>query len=319
MEPAHDQDALIRLGEALAGLAARDARELLDEARERARDDVRELLTRALRQSMLTAIESELHGEARSLPITAAPTAVYVYGVVSAGTELGELPAGVDGSGRVRGVSESGLTALVSDVDGTEFAEARLREQMDDVAWVQDAARRHEAVIEAIGVQRTVIPMRMCTVYPVEEDIRELLARESRGLREALRYLDGKTEWGIKVFAHPCAAPHVGGRDGSAAHERAARADAAQRAEDAAKHVHEVLCAVATDSLIVSPQEYEGSEHAGQLLLNGVYLVQDDAQAGFRDQALALAQAFAQLELDIEVTGPWPAYNFVPGTIGAAW
>ena len=101
--------------------------------------------------------------------------------------------------------------------------------------------------------------------------------------------------------------------------EREARAQAAQRADDAAKHVHEVLCAVAADSLIVSPQEYEGRERLGELLLNGVYLVPDDASEDFRTQGQALAQAFARLGIEIELTGPWPAYNFVPGTIGAAW
>jgi hypothetical protein len=318
MEPDGVDDALQRLRQALHDLATEDARELLQEVRAHAREDVRALLTRAMRESMLSVIEAELRGPDTLPPPR--PRAVYVYGVVSAGNDLGELPAGVDGSGRVRGVAESGLTALVSDVDGAEFAEARLREHMADLAWVQDAARRHEAVIEAIGTQRTVIPMRMCTVYSTEGDIRDLLRRESRGLREALRYLDGKTEWGVKVFSAPYPADGVGaGLDGAATHDRAARVDAAQRADDAAKHVHEVLCAVATDSLLVSPQEYEGRDGAGELLLNGVYLVGDDAQQGFRDQALVLAQALAPLELDIEVTGPWPAYNFVPGTIGAAW
>jgi hypothetical protein len=55
------------------------------------------------------------------------------------------------------------------------------------------------------------------------------------------------------------------------------------------------------------------------MLLNGVYLVQDESREEFRAQARALARSFANLGIELELTGPWPAYNFVPGTIGAAW
>ena len=213
---------LARLGRAISELAAQDARMLLDEARAEAQAQVRELLARALRESMLTAIESRIAGrvrarrppapppqdagERRAAPRHPASRAVYVYGVVSDGVTLGTLPAGVDGVGLVHGVSDAGLTALVSEVAGADFDEQRLREHLGDMAWVQDTARRHELVLEAIGALATVIPMRMCTVYPGEAEIRQLLAREVRGLREGLRYLEGKAEWGVKVFTHPLTA-----------------------------------------------------------------------------------------------------------------
>ena len=332
---------LARLSRAITELAAQDARLLLDEARAEAQAHVRELLARALRESMLTAIEAELPGasepDGRLLPILKSPDsavprhdgsrAVYVYGVVSAGVALGTLPVGVDGVGFVHGVSDAGLTALVSEVAGADFDEQRLREHLGDMAWVQDTARRHELVLEAIGALATVIPMRMCTVYPGEAEIRQLLAREVRGLREGLRYLEGKAEWGVKVFTHPVTGSASdagrGASGGDYTHRRArdreARADAAQRAEDAARHVHEVLDTVAEDSVIVSPQSHENRDPPGALLLNGVYLVQDASRADFRAQARALARSFVELGIELELTGPWPAYNFVPGTIGAAW
>ena len=335
-------DAMVRLQQALGELAASDARELLDEARAQAQTDVRELLGRALRESMLRVIETELHVDAAATPGQPAPApaspAVYVYGVVSAGSELGGLPPGVDGSGLVVEVTEAGLTALISAVAGTDFDEHALRAHMADMTWVQDTARRHERVIEAVAVSATVIPMRMCTVYPSEHEVRELLRREARALREALRHLAGKTEWGVKVFTHR--PPRVGperrrdveatagvssATDGAtaAAGERralqAARADAARRAEDAAGHVHDVLCAVASDALIVPSHTFGQREHAGELLLNGVYLVGDVEQEDFCAQARSLSRSFSGLGIELEITGPWPAYNFVPGTIGAAW
>ena len=103
------QDAVLaRLSRAITELAAQDARMLLDEARAEAQAHVRELLARALRESMLTAIEAELPGasepDGRLLPIlkiagSAMPRhdsgsrAVYVYGVVSAGSRSGRSPS----------------------------------------------------------------------------------------------------------------------------------------------------------------------------------------------------------------------------------
>jgi hypothetical protein len=55
------------------------------------------------------------------------------------------------------------------------------------------------------------------------------------------------------------------------------------------------------------------------MVLNGVYLVPVSAETRFHAQIRALGQEFASLGLQLELTGPWPAYNFVPGAIGAAW
>jgi hypothetical protein len=55
------------------------------------------------------------------------------------------------------------------------------------------------------------------------------------------------------------------------------------------------------------------------MVLNGVYLIPDDAQKRFHAEVHVLEAEFAPLGVELELTGPWPAYNFVPGTIGAAW
>ena len=55
------------------------------------------------------------------------------------------------------------------------------------------------------------------------------------------------------------------------------------------------------------------------MALNGVYLVEDASQDAFHLEVEALRREYAGLGLELEATGPWPAYNFVPGAIGAAW
>jgi hypothetical protein len=55
------------------------------------------------------------------------------------------------------------------------------------------------------------------------------------------------------------------------------------------------------------------------MILNGVYLVPDDATGRFHEEVRVLRTELGPQEIELEPTGPWPAYNFVPGTIGAAW
>src|SRR5213078_2128486 len=74
----------------------------------------------------------------------------YVYGVVSAGGE--DLPPdlpGVDPRYPATLVGEGGLAAIVSRVSLEEFGEERLRDNLNDVAWLEDKARAHEEVLDA--------------------------------------------------------------------------------------------------------------------------------------------------------------------------
>jgi hypothetical protein len=82
--------------------------------------------------------------------------------------------------------------------------------------------------------------------------------------------------------------------------------------------VHERLAYRAAEALINPVQNPEVSGHEGDMLLNGVYLVADADVAEFRAEVAALADEFAAAGAAVELTGPWPPYNFVKGSIEAA-
>jgi Gas vesicle synthesis protein GvpL/GvpF len=268
--------------------------------------------------------ESAGHGE----------PAWYVYGVVGA-DELSTpaLLSAVESSDPVSIVREGGLAAVASEVAVAEFGEAQLRAHLADMDWVERIARRHEYVLDQLRGRATLIPMRMCSVYRTEDGIREMLRRESVALDEALVHLSGKTEWGVKVFADRAKASaalstessqSAPGSSGTAYMQRRRREQedaerAAQLIDRAAGEIHESLGGAAADALVVPAQRPEASGRREEMVLNGVYLVDDDAQEEFHDRVRALQSEFAWCGVELEETGPWPAYNFVPGTIGAAW
>ena len=55
------------------------------------------------------------------------------------------------------------------------------------------------------------------------------------------------------------------------------------------------------------------------MIFNASYLVADAETEQFHAEFDRLGQDLAGLGIELERTGPWPPYNFVPGAIGAAW
>jgi hypothetical protein len=306
--------------------------ELLAQARADARMRVREILTEAMTQSML-ARTAALGTEPAAAPINAPPPpdtaslGLYVYGVVSAAeaSAVGGLP-GIEPAHAVMALEVGDLAALISHVPLAEFDEQRLREHLGDMNWVEGIARRHEEVLETVGAAVTVIPMRMCSIFRGEDGVRALLEREAGGLRRALGELRGKAEWGVKAFQVPVAAgaeiapdaPQTGTgylaqrRDARAARERAAAA-LSERCEV----VHRELAGLSARAVLLAPQRPEVSGHPGDMLLNGAYLVDADRRDAFHAAVRRLDDESSADGLELQVTGPWPAYNFVPDAIGA--
>jgi hypothetical protein len=335
-----DDDAFERLSAAIDHLAAEDAPHVLDEARADARARVRAKLTDAIERSLLEQLGQPERVD--SAPDEAPPATqatdgeqgCYVYGVVDGRFEPPTSLTGVDPAETIAVVPEDDVAAVVSSVALAQFGEDQLREQLADMGWVETVARAHERVLDEIRDLTTVIPMRMCTVYRSEAGVREMLRRESDALRDAIDRLDGKAEWGVKVFADLSAASAasadgvvVGDTDDArgAAYmrrrrdEREHREQAMQRIDEAVGHIHERLRALAADGHTAPPQRPEVSGHDGAMVLNGVYLVADDARDRFEEEVRRLESEFGDRAIQLVLTGPWPAYNFVPGTIGEAW
>lgn len=341
-------DDLSRLSQELSGLVAGDIPELIAEARAEARTRVRALLAEAMAEAMLaearhpattpprspTGTFAEPRAAASSLLPDAAPAptgsavAAYVYGVTAAGDAGLARIGGVDPDHPVELIVAADLAAVVSAVPLTEFDEARLRGHLGDLGWVETIARRHEDVLEAVTRTRTVIPMRLCSIYHDRAGVEQMLRREAPALYEALELLAGHAEWGVKAFAvgtPPAAADPVQTEDGADTglsylerrrDSRRRRVEAGDVVGDACGAVHERLSALATRAQVLPPQRPEVSGHDGAMVLNGVYLVRDDTVDAFHAAVAALRQQVAPAAVELVATGPWPAYNFVPDAIG---
>jgi hypothetical protein len=246
--------------------------------------------------------------------------ALYVYGVVArtASPSLFDDVRGVDPSEPVTLVHDGDVAAIASAVRLDEFGEAAIEDNLRDPGWLADKARAHDAVLAAAVGRTTVLPFRFGAIYRNEDHILELL-RERGDFASALRRLDGAVELGVKAFvdagslAERLAADRSAGEEVSAGRAYMQRKQVARQVDEdverfvaeRAQEVHDRLAAVARDARVNALQPAER-----RMILNGAYLVPSDAESRFRDEVAAAARRNEADGVALELTGPWPPYNF---------
>ncbi|GAA2148616.1 GvpL/GvpF family gas vesicle protein [Actinomadura napierensis] len=267
--------------------------------------------------------------------------AVYLYGVTR-----GLDPAALDDTAGVAGApvravpsaGPGGLTALVSTVRLDEYGEAALRENLEDLAWLEATARAHHEVVDRAAHAAPTAPVRIATIYRDDARVAQVLAEQGDRFAQALDRVTGRAEWGVKAYAHrdaleadepaepPQAAESAGPAPGPAAQgpgagtaylrrrqqERQRRADAGRKVSEQATAIHDGLAALAVASRHHPPQDPKLSGHAGVQILNAAYLLDEDDAPGFADAARAAGERYPGIE--VEVTGPWPPYSFIDTT-----
>jgi hypothetical protein len=186
-----------------------------------------------------------------------------------------------------------GLVAVVSHVPERDFAEGPLHAHMEDLDWLSGTARAHQGVIDALTVVTTPLPLRLATVFRDDSGVRTMLEARDADFRRALDRLEGRVEWGVKVYVE--AEPPDGGA-------------AARKAETFASRLHETLSAHAEDSRLHAPQNAVLSGAAGGNVLNAAYLVPRTDSEEFVE--LVDRTKHESPGMRVELTGPWAAYSF---------
>ncbi|RRO18718.1 GvpL/GvpF family gas vesicle protein [Saccharopolyspora rhizosphaerae] len=231
------------------------------------------------------------------------------------------------GGAPVNAVAHGDLVALTSPVSAEEFTEAGLQERLEDLDWLADVARAHHAVVDEVARHAAIVPLRLATVYREQARVTEVLRSDEQRLSEALDRLEGRFEWGVKVFApqqrqqEPARAEQssaASGRDylRRRLDQRNSREASLQKAEESAAAVDAELAdlAEARHRHRVLSSELTGTRD--QNVLNVAYLVPVDDQERF-------LRRFAELEEEhpgcsLQLSGPWAPYSFMPDQVEVA-
>jgi hypothetical protein len=175
-----------------------------------------------------------------------------------------------------------------------------------------------------------VVPLRFGTIYLDRTRVEEMLGEQETQLKTILDRLDGREEWGVNVYSDRKVLLDNITKVSSRLREmvsEAATASAGQsylmqkkiealRVDEAkvelARSTDEIqdrLRKESEESTRLRILKVETTEH-GELKAKFAFLVVKSNFSKFRAAAEELAGKFEQAGIRIELTGPWPAYNF---------
>ncbi|HJU93906.1 MAG TPA: GvpL/GvpF family gas vesicle protein [Pyrinomonadaceae bacterium] len=261
--------------------------------------------------------------------------AFYVYCIAesAAAAQLpaGSLPAAIEEDSKLEWIEVHNLAALVSRVSLATYNEDSLAEHLTDATWTAIRAMRHETVVEFVAKRASVVPLRFGTIYLERDGIEKMLTERSRGLEEIIEQLRGREEWGVNVYSDRAVLMSSITSVSPVLREMVERAQQAspgqsylmQKKIEALK-TDEVRAAVnriveqveqrlreqSDDARRLRILKVETTEH-GELKAKFAFLVKRSGFEEFRDAAERLAHENQAAGIQIELTGPWPVYNFV--------
>ena len=260
--------------------------------------------------------------------------AFYVYCIAetAAAAKLppDSLPSAIEEDSKLEWVADGELAALTSQVPLASYSEERLAEHLSDASWTAARAMRHETIAEYVAKRAGIVPLRFGTIFLTHDGIERMLSDKGSELREVLERLRGREEWGVNVFCDQSVllagitsvSPVL--RDLA---ERAAQASPGQsylmqkkidalRVDEARAAVNRIteeiehaLAAQSDDAKRLRVLKVEATEH-GELKAKFAFLIEKSGFDKFRDAAERLAQEHQSAGVRLELTGPWPAYNF---------
>lgn len=260
--------------------------------------------------------------------------AYYVYCIAesAAAAQLPatSLPAAIEDESKLEWVVSNDLAALSSTVPRASYSEESLAEHLSDASWTAVRAMRHETVMEYVARRASVVPLRFGTIYLERAGVERMLEEKRRELAQIIERLRGREEWGVNVYCDQttlmssitAVSPVL--RD---LVERAAQASPGQsylmQKKIETLKVDEVRAALtriideieqelsqqSEDAKRLRVLKVEATEY-GELKAKFAFLIKRVDFETFRDAAERLAQTHQATGVRLELTGPWPAYNF---------
>jgi hypothetical protein len=241
-----------------------------------------------------------------------------------------KLPTPIESDSQLEMIDAQDLAAIVSAVPLDEFGEDALQSNLADPTWTALRAMRHERVVEHFGRRASIVPLRFGTIYLERDRLRQMLAERRAELLGIINRVRGREEWGVNVYcdrAQLLEKIETLSAKLRELSEQAAQATPGQayllrkkiealRADEArsemkrmAAEVERALSSVSDGAARLRVLKDEASEH-GSVVAKFAFLVERERYEEFRAAAERLVDEHAAAGYKLELTGPWPAYNF---------
>ncbi|MGE5101417.1 MAG: GvpL/GvpF family gas vesicle protein [Deltaproteobacteria bacterium] len=257
----------------------------------------------------------------------------YVYGIVSSEMPETTLPVGLDDSG-VALERHDRIAALVSVLEGGQYAPAALETNSGDVEWLSPRAVAHDRVLTWASDHGAVVPLPMFSLFSGQRAVHAMLRERSSQLSSTLASVARGREYALRVYrvdaellaAVASLSPRLG--------EMAKNAEAAspgqryllERKLDGEKKaelrsvsqriVEEIVSELEPHALRMVrspiPRAADGETATrGTMVLNAAFLIAPDRFAALQSALTSLVERHGAHGFRFDFTGPWPPYHFV--------
>jgi hypothetical protein len=248
-------------------------------------------------------------------------TASYIYCVVRSpgAPDLAGVPEGLPGTSAVRTVPlADGLWLVAADAPLPEYSGESIDARLSDLDWVGDRALAHERVVEHFAASWAVLPLKLFTLFSSDERAAQGLRERLEDIGRVLERIAGRVEWGVRILfqetkarkpAPPAASPTTG--KGFLLRKKEEQDGARGLAGRARATVDQLYDDLARQAVAARRHPPEVGEGGARLLLDAAFLVAKADGDGFEAAVERWTARLAEHGCDLNLTGPWPPYNFI--------
>lgn len=260
---------------------------------------------------------------------------IYLYGLVPKEEALERsLPEvkGFDGEGNLYTIPINNTTAIVCELNANDYSQATIEDKMsNDMEWLQEKAFHHHETISSLHNNYTFIPLKFCTIYKNETNLRETIQESEYKVEESFNLLVDKEEWTLKIYSDDNKLKEQIGTNNKAIEEKRKEISDLPRGRQfferkkidslvdkelekekdrIGESLHDKLKKYAVDNSIKKNWGKDVTGLQDDMTFNSVYLLPKEKVDDFVTEIEEAEKELGDLGFRIEATGPWPAYHF---------
>ena len=226
---------------------------------------------------------------------------------------------GMPGGSDVRAVDvEQGLWAVVQSVRASEYGEEALARGLQNLDWVGPRAIAHERVIEAFLSLPALLPMQLFTLFTSDARVIEHVRADRTRINRILKRIEKKVEWGLRLtFNEQQVRQKAANKVATSGAEFLARKRDIldvnrSRLVEARKTADRLYKAMGKQAAASQRRtSLERAAPGSRLLLDAAFLVPTAKSGTFKSAIRQHTRELRGSGVDVSLTGPWPAYNFI--------
>jgi hypothetical protein len=241
------------------------------------------------------------------------------------------LPSPLEQARPLSMIAAGTLAALVSPVPLDQYGEGHFEARLKDPLWAAEKVMRHQTVNAFFSEAGPVAPLRFGVIYTGAKNVETMLHDRADALSAALDRVEGCEEWALNVYVDRSVLAKKITKISPKLIELRDRAKSSSqgqayllekqaerlRAGEVKSHLRQIVDEIASslrplakDMKRMTPGEHEVKDSPA-LTAKVVYLTPKPSVSDFKKEAKKTAGNYGAFGFRLELTGPWPPYNFV--------